>query len=544
MNMSWLTDPRANSLTPFQTAVYVLTCAIPSARCSSYGVLAELLAPSSSQAVGNALSTNPFAPVVPCHRVLKKPGPHSYSLGGFSGTAQGESAHPNVQRKLSILATEGVHFDSSLRLLHPEAVIMEASDFPADAVSAAREVKEGRLPEGVGIVAPASSSTASSSTSSTTPQPASIEVLRAHLSRPGATGAEVRAACRSGALTGHTSGLAAGYAQANLCIVPSAYALPFLLFCMRNPQACPVLDVTEAGNSVLPAGSTAPGCDLRADLPRYRVWKAGLLHSEPTDITHLWPTPATAAAQVGSSKAGGGTEARTDWVGFLLGCSFSFEEELLAHGLPVRQLQQDKQEATGASSSADTAASPAKRRRLQDGSSVSGGAGASSSTAEAAAAESAQAEAAAAQGILLHGLSRNPRNVPMYLTDIANTPAGPFGGRLVVSMRPMLPSQAAQAADITAQFPRVHGRCIHIGDPAVLGIADLSKPDFGDAVTILPGEVPVFWACGVTPQAALIAAKIPIAITHAPGHMLVLDKLNKELAGPGHIDLATAKRVK
>ncbi len=94
-------------------------------------------------------------------------------------------------------------------------------------------------------------------------------------------------------------------------------------------------------------------------------------------------------------------------------------------------------------------------------------------------------------------------------------------------------------------FPRVHGKCIHIGDPSVLGIVDISKPDYGDAVTILPNEVPVFWACGVTPQQALSEVReIPIAITHAPGHMLVLDLTNKELAGMPELDVSAAQKTK
>jgi len=121
-------------------------------------------------------------------------------------------------------------------------------------------------------------------------------------------------------------------------------------------------------------------------------------------------------------------------------------------------------------------------------------------------------------------------NVPMYRTSIPCTPYGIFSGSMVVSMRPMLPEQAKQAAEITAQFPRVHGAPIHSGDPSVIGIADINKPDYGEAVTIRPGEIPVFWPCGVTPQAAVEQAKPSLAIGHAPGHMLVSDILNATLA--------------
>jgi uncharacterized protein YcsI (UPF0317 family) len=97
-------------------------------------------------------------------------------------------------------------------------------------------------------------------------------------------------------------------------------------------------------------------------------------------------------------------------------------------------------------------------------------------------------------------------------------------------MRPLRPEDAERAVRITARYPAVHGAPVHLGDPAQIGIHDLAHPDFGDAVEVLPGEVPVFWACGVTPQAALVQAAPPLAITHAPGSMLVTDLLNHQLA--------------
>lgn len=114
-------------------------------------------------------------------------------------------------------------------------------------------------------------------------------------------------------------------------------------------------------------------------------------------------------------------------------------------------------------------------------------------------------------------------NVSMYVTSIATKPAGPFSGPMVVSMRPLQPEQVATATRITTASPNAHGAPVHAGDPAAIGIADIAKPDFGDATRIEPGEVPVFWACGVTPQMALQAAKLPLAITHRPGAMLVTD---------------------
>lgn len=115
------------------------------------------------------------------------------------------------------------------------------------------------------------------------------------------------------------------------------------------------------------------------------------------------------------------------------------------------------------------------------------------------------------------------RIVPMYVTNRECRPAGRLGGPMVVSMRPIPADRVATAVRVTARVPAVHGAPVHFGAPDVLGIDDLDKPDFGEPVDIHPGEVPVFWACGVTPQAALIRSRVPFAITHAPAHMLITD---------------------
>jgi uncharacterized protein YcsI (UPF0317 family) len=256
-----------------------------------------------------------------------------------------------------------------------------------------------------------------------------------------ATGAAVRAACRAGKLTGPTPGLALGHVQANLVILPKDWAFDFLLFCQRNTKPCPVLDVTEPGSPE--AALVAPGSDLRTDLPAYRVWRNGELTDEPTDVTRYW---------------------RDDLVSFAIGCSFTFENALLAAGVPVRHIEQNV-------------------------------------------------------------------NVPMYRTSIACKPAGRFSGPLVVSMRPLAPHLAVKATQICSRFPRAHGAPVHFGDPVAIGIRDIDKPDFGDAVEIRRGELPVFWACGVTPQAALMQAKPPFAITHKPGHMFLTDLKDTDLEG-------------
>lgn len=255
-----------------------------------------------------------------------------------------------------------------------------------------------------------------------------------------ATGALVRAACREGRWTAPTAGLAPGFAQANLVVVPASAAFDFLLFCQRNPKPCPLLEVLEPG--CFNPSRFAPDADLRTDLPRYRVWRNGQLESEPTDIRDVW---------------------RDNLVSFLIGCSFTFEAALRAAQIPVRHVE---------------------------------------------------------QGV----------NVPMFRTNRSCDPAGCFAGPLVVSMRPMTPADAIRAVEITARYPGVHGAPVHWGDPSAIGIVDLSRPDFGDPVEIRSAEIPVFWACGVTPQCALAAAALPFAVTHAPGCMFVTDVADHLLA--------------
>jgi uncharacterized protein YcsI (UPF0317 family) len=257
---------------------------------------------------------------------------------------------------------------------------------------------------------------------------------------PETPAARVRRSIRAGDWTGHTSGLAEGHVQGNVVILPKRHADDFLRYCQRNPKPCPVLAVSEPGSPALPA--LGDDLDIRTDVPRYRVWREGELAAEPTEIASLW---------------------RDDFVTFVIGCSFSFEQALLEAGLPVRHIE---------------------------------------------------------QGV----------NVPMYRTNLPTAPAGPFHGPLVVTMRPMRPAAAIRAIQVTSRFPDVHGAPVHLGDPALIGIADLSRPDYGDPVDIRADEMPVFWACGVTPQAALTQARLPLAITHAPGAMLVTDLLNPELA--------------
>lgn len=254
------------------------------------------------------------------------------------------------------------------------------------------------------------------------------------------TGVDVRRAARAGRLQAHTRGCAPEYVQANLVIVPRDLAYDFLLFCQRNPKPCPLLAVSDAGVSGLPA--LGGDLDVRTDLPQYRVWQHGRLVAEPYDLQAIW---------------------RDDLVTFAIGCSFSFERALLAAGVPLR-----------------------------------------------------------------HVAHRD--NVAMFRTGLQTTPAGIFHGPMVVTMRPLSPADAVRAVQITSRFTNVHGAPVHIGDPAAIGIDDISRPDFGDPVEVNAGELPVFWACGVTPQAAVMAARPEFCITHAPGCMLVTDLINEQLA--------------
>jgi uncharacterized protein YcsI (UPF0317 family) len=262
------------------------------------------------------------------------------------------------------------------------------------------------------------------------------------------TGAEIRALCRGGEFDRPTAGVALGYTQVNLVILRAEASEEFEAFCRANPKPCPLLEMTAPGR--YEPRSMAPHADVRTDLPRYRVLQHGRCVERPTSITTYWLDATRSRA--------------SDFVAFLIGCSFTFETALLKAGVPVRHIEQGT-------------------------------------------------------------------NVPMYRTNIACTPAGRFHGPLVVSMRPMTPAEAELATRITAAFPRVHGAPIHLGDPSAIGITDLARPDYGDAVTLRRGEIPVFWACGVTPMEAIIRAKLDIAITHEPGHMLVTDVTDEWLRG-------------
>ena len=260
-----------------------------------------------------------------------------------------------------------------------------------------------------------------------------------NLRDPQITSGEIRDLIRIGQFSGATSGMAPGHIQTNLVILSSDDAFDFLLFCQRNPRSCPLLEVVESGSSE--PTHMAPAADLRSDLPKYFVYKDGTLVEEPTDISHIW---------------------NEDLVSFLIGCSFTFESALIAHGIPIPHYTQGK--------------SPA-----------------------------------------------------MFTTTIPTEPAGIFAGPMVVSMRAIPQNKLVATIQITAKFPQMHAAPIHIGNPSDIGINDISKPDFGDPVEVREGFIPVFWACGVTPQAVALSSKPSMMITHAPGHMFITDKKDSEL---------------
>ena len=238
----------------------------------------------------------------------------------------------------------------------------------------------------------------------------------------------IRREIRDGRITGTSRGLALGFVQCNLAIMPKVYAFEFMLYCQRNQRACPVLEVTDPGDPV--PHRLAPNADLRTDCARYAVFVDGKRQDDCTDIKDLW---------------------RDDLVSFLIGSGITFDGALERAGVPT------------------------------------------------------------------------DRHRWVLRTDRPTEPAGLFKGDLIVTMRWLTPQQAITAVQVSSRFPFNHGAPIHIGDPAAIG-ADLDNPLFGGPVPAMPeGLTAVFWACGVTPQAAAENAKLPLFIAHAPAHSFITD---------------------
>jgi uncharacterized protein YcsI (UPF0317 family) len=259
------------------------------------------------------------------------------------------------------------------------------------------------------------------------------EVSSLHNSQPLNCPQEARQAIRSGQAFSTTAGLAPGYTQGNLAILRKDLALDFMRYCQRNPKPCPLVGVSETGNPYIP--TLGHDLDIRTDIASYNVYRNGELTDTVSDITDLW---------------------QDDFVAFIIGCSFSFEQALVSEGVALRHLDENL-------------------------------------------------------------------TVSMWRTNIETLPAGPFGGGMVVSMRPLVAEKAIHAVEVTSRFPHTHGSPVHLGDPALIGIKDINTPDWGDPQRIEPDEIPVFWGCGVTPQNAIRQAKPDICITHTPGSMLITD---------------------
>ena len=254
----------------------------------------------------------------------------------------------------------------------------------------------------------------------------------------------LRQKIRAGQWTGSTSGLCPGFAQANLAILPEQEAHDFSRFCQRNPKPCPVLEKTSPGDPFLK--QIAKNADLRCDLPAYRIFKYGELYKEVNDIAPWW---------------------RDDLVGFLLGCSYSFDAILAEAGFELDHV-------------------------------------------------------------------KHQREPGIYTTNLQTRAAGQFKGPLVVSTRFVPDSRVDEVVRITSRYEKTHGAPVHVGDPAAIGIADLTVSEYGGCgAQPQDGETPVFWACGVTPQAVALACKAPFMITHKPGHMFVSDLTVAQIADDG-----------
>jgi uncharacterized protein YcsI (UPF0317 family) len=253
---------------------------------------------------------------------------------------------------------------------------------------------------------------------------------------------DVRAACRNGHYRGLTTGLAPGFVQVNLVVLPQCDAEDFVAFCRANGMPCPVLAVGETGEPFLPALGNE--IDVRTDCPHYWIFRDGRRSQEVDDIRAHW---------------------RDDLVTVAIGCWLSMEDALRRAGVRLRHVE-----------------------------------------------------------LGIQG--------PLMISNRPAAPAGRLSGPLVVSMRPFHRTEASLAAEVTGRFPRLHGGPVHVGDPAVLGLSSFAAPDFGEPIDILPGEVPLFWGCGLTALVALQRSGAPFFITHAAGAMLVTDRKNSEFEEP------------
>ena len=245
---------------------------------------------------------------------------------------------------------------------------------------------------------------------------------------------QLRSLIRSGEFKGQTAGLSKNMLQTNLVILEKKYALDFMIFCQRNPKACPLVGVTNVGDPFFK--TLGKNIDVRTDIPSYNIYKNGKLFNITDKIDDLW---------------------NKNLIAFAIGCSFTFEHALIRHGFTIDHI-------------------------------------------------------------------KNNKVVPMYKTNMKNVISGPFGNTMVVSMRIFKKDQVDNVIKICETFHWAHGKPVHIGNPNEIGIDDIANPNWGDTPRkVLDNEVNVFWACGVTPQNAILNSRIPLCISHTPGYMLITD---------------------
>ena len=244
--------------------------------------------------------------------------------------------------------------------------------------------------------------------------------------------ASVRRALSSGTWLRSTAGLAPGFVQCNLVVLPAALADAFEDFCQLNPGPCPLVERLAPG-AYQPA--CAAGSDLRTDLGLYKVWRDGELIDEVANVRAAW---------------------RSDLVSFLLGCSFSMDAALAQAGVTLRHLEQG-------------------------------------------------------------------RHIPAYVSSVECRPVGPFRGPQVLSLRPLPFEEVSTAVAESRRHPIAHGEPVHVGDPAAVGITELSRPDFGDPPLPEPDDQFVFWSCGITPQVVCRGARPDLMFSHSRGRMFVTD---------------------
>ena len=250
----------------------------------------------------------------------------------------------------------------------------------------------------------------------------------------------IRTYIRNEAYTGHTAGLASDKLQTNIIIIPKEFSEDFSKFCQSNSKACPLVGKTFTGDPFFK--NLGNDIDIRYDVPSYNIYKNGYLKKSVQNIEKYW---------------------QKNFVAFAIGCSFTFEHELIKNNLSIDHIN-------------------------------------------------------------------NNKIVPMYKTNISNVVSGVFASNMVVSMRIFKKSEKKKVVNISKKFLLAHGEPVHIGNPEQIGIKNVLKPDWGDAPRKKnENENYYFWACGVTPQNAVMDAKLPFCISHTPGHMLITDKLEKDL---------------